>query len=550
MIPGDMLKKKAEKKPEKSPGCPWCSRGHRLPADPRAGSGDVGAPHVRGFPDRRQRRPGREPVPALRDGAGGSPGGPRPILSPRRGGSRPRRRRPERGALHPAGRQRGGRGHAQEGGSDVQPPEYRKSPLRRGEGRDHPVRVLRPGGFRRPRVVPLARGDGPRPGDAVRVGNVVRRGKGVGVAWRFLLAVLLGGVCYLDRTAACQLMLHRPLVVATLMGAIFGNMAAGAQIGVVLELDLPGPTPRGGVDPSRRHGCGRVEKVIRGARRDELNQVDAPPAFIVVGCWLRTGRIVHVPGGVDQGGLHHGGRRRLAVEELPVILNKHRRGTGDVGPRLAGASLVHVVRRNLAPRVVVVGEDRPQRGNPGSRRHHIRLDPAVFARTATREIGHAFLALGVDVEIEAVVLGGAGGDDVLGHRRAVDGLWTRAGVAGGKLDDVRLVTGHPVVRHRVAHQRVELGGADVVATLGVVTPTVRADHRPRRHRVAAKALAQRSEVDPRAARSLSIEARRDRGGVDLQLVLAGGRSDGAGLSSCTWPTRRRSNSTRAEVHRR
>jgi PTS system mannose-specific IIC component len=56
------------------------------------------------------------------------------------------------------------------------------------------------------------------------------------VAWRFLLAAVLGGVCYLDRTAACQLMLHRPLVVATLMGAIFGNFAAGAQVGAVLEL--------------------------------------------------------------------------------------------------------------------------------------------------------------------------------------------------------------------------------------------------------------------------------------------------------------------------
>jgi PTS system mannose-specific IIC component len=54
--------------------------------------------------------------------------------------------------------------------------------------------------------------------------------------WRFLLAGVVGGVCYLDRTAAFQLMLHRPLVVATLMGAIFGNLAAGAQVGVVLEL--------------------------------------------------------------------------------------------------------------------------------------------------------------------------------------------------------------------------------------------------------------------------------------------------------------------------
>jgi PTS system mannose-specific IIC component len=56
------------------------------------------------------------------------------------------------------------------------------------------------------------------------------------MAWRFLLAGILGGVCYLDRTAACQLMLHRPLVVATVMGGIFGNFTAGAQIGVVLEL--------------------------------------------------------------------------------------------------------------------------------------------------------------------------------------------------------------------------------------------------------------------------------------------------------------------------
>ena len=54
--------------------------------------------------------------------------------------------------------------------------------------------------------------------------------------WRFLLAGILGGVCYLDRTAACQLMLHRPFVVATLMGGIFGNFFAGAQVGAVLEL--------------------------------------------------------------------------------------------------------------------------------------------------------------------------------------------------------------------------------------------------------------------------------------------------------------------------
>ena len=54
--------------------------------------------------------------------------------------------------------------------------------------------------------------------------------------WRFLLAGVLGGICYLDRTAAFQLMLHRPIVAATLMGWVFGDFMAGAQVGAVLEL--------------------------------------------------------------------------------------------------------------------------------------------------------------------------------------------------------------------------------------------------------------------------------------------------------------------------
>jgi len=56
------------------------------------------------------------------------------------------------------------------------------------------------------------------------------------MGWRFLLAAVLGSIAYLDRTATFQLMLHRPLVVATAMGAVFGNVSAGAQVGAVLEL--------------------------------------------------------------------------------------------------------------------------------------------------------------------------------------------------------------------------------------------------------------------------------------------------------------------------
>ena len=74
--------------------------------------------------------------------------------------------------------------------------------------------------------------------------------------WRFLLAGLLGGVCYLDRTAACQVMLHRPLVVATLMGAIFGNFVAGAQVGAVLELLYLARLPVGASVPPDDTGAG------------------------------------------------------------------------------------------------------------------------------------------------------------------------------------------------------------------------------------------------------------------------------------------------------
>jgi len=56
------------------------------------------------------------------------------------------------------------------------------------------------------------------------------------MGFQFLLAVVIGAIAYLDRTAAFQVMLHRPLVVATAMGAVFGNVYAGAQVGAIMEL--------------------------------------------------------------------------------------------------------------------------------------------------------------------------------------------------------------------------------------------------------------------------------------------------------------------------
>jgi PTS system mannose-specific IIC component len=59
---------------------------------------------------------------------------------------------------------------------------------------------------------------------------------GILMALRFLLAALLGGICYLDRTAGPQVMLHRPLIAGSIAGAIFGDFFAGATAGAILEL--------------------------------------------------------------------------------------------------------------------------------------------------------------------------------------------------------------------------------------------------------------------------------------------------------------------------
>lgn len=67
--------------------------------------------------------------------------------------------------------------------------------------------------------------------------------------WRILLAAVLGAIAYLDRTAAFQLMLHRPLVVAAVMGAVFGDFSAGARAGAVLELLYIGRLPVGASIP-------------------------------------------------------------------------------------------------------------------------------------------------------------------------------------------------------------------------------------------------------------------------------------------------------------
>ena len=146
--------------------------------------------------------------------------------------------------------------------------------------------------------------------------------------------------------------------------------------------------------------------------------------------------------------------------------------------RLARPALEHVAEGNVGPRKFVVAHRRTQRGNPRARRGHIRLDASILARPAAGEICHHLLARVVDEIVEAVVLRCARGDDVLGHGGTADGLRPRTSVTRREFQNIRRAQSI-----RVAHQRIKLRRADVVATLRVIAPTVRADVRPGLHRV-------------------------------------------------------------------
>ncbi|MEK6599125.1 MAG: PTS sugar transporter subunit IIC [Deltaproteobacteria bacterium] len=70
-----------------------------------------------------------------------------------------------------------------------------------------------------------------------------------GVVYQCFLASAVGGLLSLDRTAAFQVMLSRPLVASPVIGYILGDAMTGLLIGGVLELLFIGELPIGGYIP-------------------------------------------------------------------------------------------------------------------------------------------------------------------------------------------------------------------------------------------------------------------------------------------------------------
>ena len=70
------------------------------------------------------------------------------------------------------------------------------------------------------------------------------------IIWQSFLSSMAGGILSLDRTAAMQIMVSRPLVAAPVAGYIFGDVVTGLFIGLLLELLCIGGLPIGGHIPS------------------------------------------------------------------------------------------------------------------------------------------------------------------------------------------------------------------------------------------------------------------------------------------------------------
>ena len=65
---------------------------------------------------------------------------------------------------------------------------------------------------------------------------------------------LVGGVLSLDKTAAFQIMVSRPIVVAPLTGYLLGAAEAGLMVGVIIELLMVGNLPVGKYVPVHETG--------------------------------------------------------------------------------------------------------------------------------------------------------------------------------------------------------------------------------------------------------------------------------------------------------
>ncbi len=142
----------------------------------------------------------------------------------------------------------------------------------------------------------------------------------VSLPWMVVILSIVGGLLHLDRTAAFQFLISRPLVSSTVTGLILGDVKTGLMIGMVLELLWLGTQPLGTALPPD----------------DTIVAVAAPAAAIITGRLLGSmdasllGLSVLISLPLSEGGRVVDSRVRR-INGIFLARAKAAAGNGDIG---------------------------------------------------------------------------------------------------------------------------------------------------------------------------------------------------------------------------
>lgn len=157
-----------------------------------------------------------------------------------------------------------------------------------------------------------------------------------------LVAILVG----VDRTAALQLMVSRPLVAAPLTGWLLGDPLAGLLIGALVELLWLGRLPVGAAIPPDDTQVAIGASVLTLTLGPQLNLSEFPLALLCTLVAIPLGKVGQL---FDRLARQHNGRLQVCAEavvmtgDFPQISRQHLRGLGHFALASLATYLIIVI---------------------------------------------------------------------------------------------------------------------------------------------------------------------------------------------------------------
>ena len=99
---------------------------------------------------------------------------------------------------------------------------------------------------------------------------------------KLLLVALVGGALALDRTAAFQLMVSRPLVASPLIGWLLGDLATGLKVGALIELVWIARLPLGAALAPNEALAGVVAPALVLLPEPEVGPASSPSIVVAI----------------------------------------------------------------------------------------------------------------------------------------------------------------------------------------------------------------------------------------------------------------------------